>query len=404
MHPCESTIFEQSAKLRAGETSSEELTELQLDRIRRYDDRLASYITLTPERALEDARRADAELRSGQDRGPLHGIPLALKDLIDTAGIRTTCASRVLADNVPEADATVARRLAGAGGVLLGKLAMTEFALSGYHEDFRVPINPWDASCWSGVSSSGSGVATAASLCFASLGTDTGGSIRFPAACNGVVGLKPTYGRVSRHGVFPLAASLDHIGPLTRCVFDAAAVFDAISGHDPADATSLPLPPATTTVSLSESVVGCRIGVDRKFIRSETEIEVADAVEAALLDLQRCGAEIVEIECPDVEDAMAAWYTLCAADALHAHRLYADTRRDDYGPTFASLLDLARTFSAVDYASAHEARLMYAGALRSVLAQVDVIACPSVSLATLPVDAVPPDSPVDLATARRGYR
>ena len=239
------SLTEVAALLKAGELSPVELTQMMLERIDRVDDELKSYATVTSERALKAARQAELEILAGNYRGQLHGIPIAVKDLCFTKGTRTMGGMGVLKDFVPDYDATVISRLESAGAVLLGKLNLTEGAMLGYHRDFDIPVNPWNADYWAGASSSGSGVATAAGLCFASLGTDTGGSIRYPSMANGVVGLKPTYGRVSRYGVLPLSETLDHVGPMTRRSADAAIMLEAIAGHDINDATSLrdPVPP-----------------------------------------------------------------------------------------------------------------------------------------------------------------
>ena len=223
---------------------------------------------------------------------------------------------------LPDYDATVLRRLEAAGAVLLGKLHMTEFALRWHHPAWPVPANPWGADRWSGVSSSGSGVATAAGLCYGSLGTDTGGSIRFPAACNGVVGLKPTYGRVSRYGVFPLAKSLDNVGPLARCVADAAVLLGVIAGHDPDDPTSSHWAVPDYVARLDQDIRGLRIGVDERFIRDGVHPEVSDAVLQAVTHLTELGLEPVEVVVPPIDpDFMIdTWSTLCAADAADAHR------------------------------------------------------------------------------------
>jgi amidase len=207
------------------EIRSSDLTQQMLDRIAAVDARLQSYVTVMAEQALASARRADDEIRAGRYRGPLHGVPIAAKDLCFTRGVRTMAGTKVFADFVPDFDATAVARLETAGAVMLGKLVLCEGAYGPYYPGFQVPVNPWDATRWSGVSSSGSGVATAAGLCFACIGTDTGGSIRYPSAVNGCVGLKPTYGRVSRHGVFALAPSMDHVGPMARCVEDSAILF-----------------------------------------------------------------------------------------------------------------------------------------------------------------------------------
>ncbi|MCH8175858.1 MAG: Asp-tRNA(Asn)/Glu-tRNA(Gln) amidotransferase GatCAB subunit A, partial [Proteobacteria bacterium] len=246
------------------EVSPLELTRTMLERIESVDKQLLSYATVTADRALDAARQAEQEINSGRYRGALHGIPVAVKDLCFTRGVRTMGGLKVLKDFVPSYDATVVRKLESAGAVLLGKLNLTEGALSGYNPDFDIPRNPWGEKLWAGVSSSGSGVATAAGLCFASLGTDTGGSIRYPSMANGIVGLKPTYGRVSRYGVLALAESLDHVGPMTRSTLDAAIVLQAIAGADANDATTLDATLPDIAASLKPDAIdlsGVRIGV-----------------------------------------------------------------------------------------------------------------------------------------------
>ncbi len=263
---CFLSLTELAARLRAKELSSVEVTRTILERIRKANPHLHAYLTVTEETAIRSAEQADREIGGGRWRGPLHGVPVAVKDLCWTKGVATTCASRVLRDWRPDANATVVDRLEAAGAVLLGKLNLTEFAVAWYHPDLPTPLNPWGAAIWPGASSSGSGIATAAGLCFASLGTDTGGSIRFPSAACGVVGLKPTWGRVSRYGVFPLGESLDHIGPITRTVADAAAVLAVIAGQDPADETSLTAPVDDYAAALDRGVSGLRVGLDEQFI------------------------------------------------------------------------------------------------------------------------------------------
>ena len=232
------TIASLARALVARQLSPIEVTEACLARIDRLDPRLNSFITPTAERALADARQAEAEILRGEYRGPLHGVPLALKDIFATRGIRTTCGARVLRDWVPARDATVVQRLSDAGAVLLGKLNMSEFAYGAVHPDYPLPRNPWCQDRFTGGSSSGSGGAVAAGLCFGSLGTDTGGSVRQPAAYCGIVGLKPSYGVVSRAGVVPLSWSLDHVGPMARTAEDAGLLLDAIAGLDPHGATN----------------------------------------------------------------------------------------------------------------------------------------------------------------------
>src|SRR5438105_3237631 len=223
------SLDEAARRLKGRQLSSVELTKAILDRIEKLDPKLKSYATLTPERALADAARLDGETAAGTSRGPLHGVPIAVKDLCNTAGVATAAGMAIHRNHVPAKDATVVARLKRAGAVILGKLQMTEGAYGLHHPTIQPPLNPWNAAYWTGVSSSGSGVATAAGLCFASLGSDTGGSIRFPSTMNGLTGLKPTWGRVSRAGVFALAESLDHIGPMTRSALDCAIVLGVIA-------------------------------------------------------------------------------------------------------------------------------------------------------------------------------
>src|SRR2546427_411824 len=264
---CYLTIREAGQLLKRRELSPVELTRAFLDRIEALDGKLQAYITVLPQRAMASARAAEAEMLRGDYRGPLHGIPIALKDLYDTKGIRTTASSRVMADRVPTEDATTTARLEAAGSILLGKLAMHEFALGGPDPTCGFPLarNPWNLAHIPGGSSSGSGAAVAAGLCMGSLGSCTGGSIRGPAAYCSLVGLKPTYGRVSRYGVVPLSWSLDHCGPLTRNVEDAALMLNGIAGHDPRDASSASVGVVDMTTSLREGVRGLRIGVPTNY-------------------------------------------------------------------------------------------------------------------------------------------
>jgi amidase len=275
---------------------------------------------------------------------------------------------------------------------------MTEFALRWHHPAWPAPVNPWRSDRWSGVSSSGSGVATAAGLCYGALGTDTGGSIRFPAACNGVVGLKPTYGRVSRYGVFPLAKSLDNVGPMTRSVADTAAMLGVIAGHDPNDPTSHHRAVPDYVARLGQEVRGLRIGVDERFIREGVHREVSDAVLQSVKHLTELGLEPVEVVVPPIEpDFMTnTWATLCASDAADAHRETWPARADEYGP-FRQWLELADTKRAADYAAAHATRLEYAGKMAGLFEEIDLLACPAMPYAAPPIgdDALPlPDGNV----------
>ena len=310
--------------------------------------------------ALDEARAAEKELAAGRVRGPLHGVPIGVKDLCDVAGVPTTSASRVLDPKPAARDSGVVRKLREAGAVIVGKLHQTEFALSGYHPSLPVPVNPWDPSRFAGVSSSGSGVAAAAGLAFATIGTDTGGSIRFPAAACGVVGLKPTRGRVSRAGAFPLGGSLDHIGPLARSVADVAAVLDAIAGADPDDPTALREPSPGCVAALGRGARGVRIGVDVAYATDGVQPEVADAFHRDLQRLEAVGANVVvAIRVPPVDEVLAAWPVLCAAEAVVHHRGLYPERAGSYGPTFRTFLAYGSALSGAEVADAWLARELW---------------------------------------------
>jgi amidase len=372
-----------------------EVTRAHLDRIARLDPALHAYVTVLPESALAEARAAEAEIARGAWRGPLHGVPIAVKDLCATKGVRTTAGTRVLADWIPDFDAAVVERLRAAGAVLLGKLAMTEAAYATHHPSVTPPVNPWSASASPGASSSGSGVATAAALCFASLGSDTGGSIRFPSAWCGIVGLKPTWGRVPRHGVFPLAESLDHVGPMTRRVADAASLLGAIAGADPRDPTAAPEPVPDYAAALAHGVRGLCIGVDERWIATGTDPRVAEAVLVAVDALAKLGAEPRRVRVPDTAEVIRAWVPLCATEAAHAHRETFPARADEYGPPFRAFLEDGRRLAAADYAAAHLARLAFAGRLATTFEDVDLLACPSAPVPPPPVAILSDSVPLD---------
>ena len=300
---CLSTITELGRKLRAGEVSPVELTQAYLARIEALDPRFNAYITVTPERALADAHAAQERFRRGCPLGPLDGIPLAHKDMIFTRGIRTTCASKAMADHVPDRDATAVARLQAAGAVLLGKLNLHEFASAGPSEHFGRVLNPWSAAHGTGGSSSGSAAAVAAGLCAGSLGTDTAGSIRIPAASCGVVGFKPTHGRVSLDGVVPLSSLLDHVGPITRSVADAAMMLKAAAGHDPLDPLSSAEPVPDYASGLAAGIEGRTVGVPAAFFDGWLDPEVKQAFDAAVAVLAGLGARIAEVQLPPLESA-----------------------------------------------------------------------------------------------------
>jgi amidase len=388
---CFLTLTELSALLRKRELTSVEATRAMLDRIHRLNATLRAYLTILDDSTLRQVEAADKEIAAGKWRGPLHGVPVAVKDLCWTKGIPTTCASKVLRDWRPDSNATVVDRFEAAGAVLLGKLHMTEFAMAWYHPEIPGPQNPWNPALWPGASSSGSGAATAAGLCYAAIGSDTGGSIRFPSAANGIVGLKPTWGRVSRHGVFPLGESLDHIGPMTRSVADAAIVLSIIAGHDKLDDTSLDAPLDNYAAAVDAGANGIRVGVDESYIARASD-DVAGAVISAIGDFERIGARIVKVKLPDVEPCLSAWTTLCASEAAAGHATIYPSRATEYGDGFRSFLDLGLSIRGQDYANAHMVRERFANRFEQLFEQVDVILCPTMASASLPNNAIPPDA------------
>jgi len=311
------TIHESAELLRRREVSSRELAEAALDRIAAVDARVHAFLTVTPEHALERADAADARLAEG-DASPLLGVPVAIKDVLVTQGIRTTCGSKMLEGFVAPYEATVVRRLFDAGAVLVGKTNMDEFAMGSSTENsaYGTTRNPWDLERVPGGSSGGSAAAVAAGEAAFAIGSDTGGSIRQPAALCGVVGMKPTYGRVSRYGLVAFASSLDQVGPFTRDVRDTALVLNAICGHDPFDSTSAPIETPDFTAGLDEGVRGMRIGVPREYMPANLDAGVRQRVEDALAALAGQGAEIVrDVPLPSTEAALAVYYIIAPSEA-----------------------------------------------------------------------------------------
>ena len=382
-------IHQLATAIKAGELSPVTLTEHMLERTGRLNPELAAFNTVTGEQALARAEVAQAEIEQGNYRGPLHGIPLGLKDLLFTKGIRTTVSSKIHQDWIPDCNATVVDKLETAGAISIGKLNMTEFALSGYHPELKVPVNPWDSGHWPGVSSSGSGVATAARLCCATIGTDTGGSIRLPSAANGVVGIKPTYGRVSRHNVFPLSESLDHIGPMANSVEDAALVLNAIAGFDIEDPTSLDIAVPDFTAGIGRDLSGLRIGVDPRY-NAQVDPEVAAALAQVAEVLGGLGAEIVDADVTGIEEGAERWFALAGAEAaLHHADLY-PARAEDYGPVFRSLLEHGHSLNGLEVSRAYTARARVRQLMRRALTDIDMLLCPSAAGPAPALEDFPP--------------
>ncbi len=373
------TITEIAELLSSKTLSPVELTTAMLQRIEQLDDQLKSYATVMADHAIASAQKAEQEISAGKYHGPLHGVPIAVKDLCFTKGVRTMGGAKVLENHVPEFDSTVVQRLEAAGAVLLGKLNLTEGAMGGYHPEFDIPINPWNSDRWTGSSSSGSGVATAAGLCSGSIGSDTGGSIRFPSAACGIVGLKPTWGRVSRYGVLALAESMDHVGPMTRSVADAGIMLEAISGFDPNDPTSLPNPVPNLLEGIDKGIKGIRIGFDENYATKDVDTELAEAVCAGVNVLEGLGAEIVAVQLPNMDEYVLAWPTICSAEAVAAHAATYPSQRDAYGPWFQGWLDMGAEVTGAGYAEANNLRAECTGHLRRVFQDIDVLVCPSMS-------------------------
>ena len=378
------TIHEASGLLRDGRLSPVELTRAFLERIEELDPTLHAYITVLGEGAMAEARIAEEEIRRGDYRGPLHGIPIALKDLYDTAGVRTTAASKVMADRVPSQDATTTARLREAGAILLGKLTLHEFALGGPDASTGFPLarNPWNLEHIPGGSSSGSGTAIAAGLCMGTLGSCTGGSIRGPASHCGIVGLKATYGRVSRYGVVPLSWTLDHCGPMTWNVEDTAHMLQAIAGHDPKDPTSSRAAVPDYSQSLVEGIDGMRIGVPRDFFFSDhpkISAEVLATVDAALDELGRLGARVEDVSVPMLEYAGAAQPVIMLGEAFAYHRANLRSQPENFGDMCRARFRMGGLFSGGDYVQAQRVRKALTSEFNEALTRYDLIASPTMS-------------------------
>jgi aspartyl-tRNA(Asn)/glutamyl-tRNA(Gln) amidotransferase subunit A len=377
------TIAEAARRIAGGELSPVELTQAALARIESLNPRLNAFLTVLSERAMAAAKAAEQEIVAGRRRGPLHGIPIGLKDLCATQGVRTTSGSKICRDYVPAEDATVAARWAAAGTILLGKLHLNEFAYGpdGDNVHDGPARNPWDTERITGGSSSGSGAALAASLCLGALGTDTGGSIRIPAALCGIVGLKPTYGRVSRHGITPLSWSLDHVGPMAKTVEDVALLLQAMAGYDPKDPSTARLPVPDYAAALRDGVRGVRIGVPRQYFFELIDPEVDAAVRAAIEVLRRLGATVREVSWPALRYTTLAALVLVLAEASTFHEAWIRTQPEAYHPDIALRLKWGLLLPAAAYLKAQRLRARLCQEAARLWAEVDVLAVPATVIA-----------------------
>lgn len=391
----------------SGAVSPVEVVRDVLGRIERLDPSLNSYVTVVADSALRRAERAEAEIRAGRARGPLHGIPYAAKDLLDTRGIPTTVGSRIMAGNVPGRDAAVIERLDEAGAILIGKTGLHEWAygITSTNPHFGPVRNPWNAERIPGGSSGGSAAAQAAGLCSFSLGSDTGGSIRIPAALCGVAGLKPTFGRISRRGAFPLGHTLDTLGPFGACVEDTALVYAATAGRDPHDPVSADRPVSVPALGSEPRLEGTVIGVPDRFYFERLAPDVDAAAKAALQVLRELGAEVLEVEVPDIATANSLHRLILLAEASSVHRARLERRREDFGDDVRALLDQGRLVLATDYLDAQRARRAFCREFDAVFRQADALVAPAVPIPTarvgeLEIDVDGRRENVRLATTR----
>ena len=385
------SLTEAVRRIRSGDLSPVKYTQALLDRIAAHDGQLDSFLRVLDDGALEDAALAELAVKNGETLGPLHGVPFALKDIVDVAGLPTTAHSQILAQQPPKTDhAAVTEKLHDAGGILLGKTATHEFAIGGPSFDLPWPParNPWNLARYPGGSSSGSGAAVAAGLVPMAIGTDTGGSVRNPATACGIVGMKPTYGRVSRRGVFPLSFSLDHVGPMTRTVADNALMLNVIAGHDPGDPGSANQPTPDFTADLDKGVDGLSIGVIRHFHNRDMTAEpaMAQALEDALVVLSDLGADISEIETAPLGDFATCNRIILLSEAYAIHRNWLKTRPEDYSESFLERILPGAFLSANDYVDALRLRRKLTTRVNRTISGLDGVIAVSAMDAAFAID------------------
>lgn len=382
------SVAQLAPMIQSRELSPLELVEVYLERIDRLDKKLGAFITVCRDQALETAKQAEKDIRAGNYIGPLHGIPISIKDQFDTEGVRTTLGSRIFSDNIPDRDATIVTRLKQSGAVLLGKLNLTEFAFGDTRfYPYGIPRNPWNPDMIPGGSSSGSGIAVAASLSAATIGEDTGGSVRLPAAMCGVTGIRPTFGRVSRYGSFPMSWSMDIAGPLTKTVEDCALVLGAISGHDPKDPLSSRKPVPDYTAHLRDGIGGMRVGYLVEHVEAEgIDEEIKHGVKKAISVFEELGARVAPISVPLVSKAGAIFIGTCDTDAAGAHEELLRTRAKDYDPATRTRLFASSLLPSTLYHRAQRARELLRRQMNDAFKKVDVILSPTIPTPPIHVD------------------
>ena len=385
----ELSLTEASRLVTKREISPVELVDAALNRIQEVDPTLKAYISVY-EQSREVAKAAEIMAAAGHTLGPLHGIPLALKDNIALKGLRTTAGSKVLSDWIPDADATVAARLRSAGGIFIGKLNMHEFAWGGTSDNphYGAVRNPWNPERFPAGSSGGSGVAVAARMCWGALGTDTGGSIRLPSAINGIVGIRPTYGRVSNQGIIPLAWSMDTAGPMTRTVEDCALMFSVIAGRDPSDPTTAQVPVQDYLAGLKQGVKGLRIGVVPGYFFHHLQPPVYAALKTALSTFESLGAVIHEVDIKNIHGNISAQLTIEAAEPSTYHQRWLRERPSDYGEDVRTLLEVGEMLLATHYLQAQRYRALLRQEFMDAFQQVDVFVCPTLPFTATRVGAM----------------
>jgi aspartyl-tRNA(Asn)/glutamyl-tRNA(Gln) amidotransferase subunit A len=400
------SIKQAAEELRSGLITPGELVAETLERIDALDGEIKAFVTVMREQAYEEAERLEREQRTGLYRSPLHGIPIGVKDIIAVKGVRMTAGSKVLADYIAEEDATVVEQLRKAGAIIIGKTNTHEFAYGTYTPPTRNPHDKsrdYNKAHIPGGSSGGSAAAVAADMCLGAIGSDTGGSIRIPAACCGVTGLKPTYGRVSCHGVIPLSWSLDHVGPLARSAEDCAIIFDTIAGYDPRDPNSISGPPSRATTTLitgpegrgTLSLQGLKLGTPQEDFFAPLDPEVRAAWRAALLVLKEEGAEIVEVELPLATMEMYRTIQKPEASLAHMQRGWLSAHGDDYTELTLQRLLEGQQIPAVDYLHAQQQRRVFSTRMGGVLQRVNALVLPTLPIPAIPIDQAGQDINID---------